>query len=152
MSHKIYVNYEDIVKNEPTIIDFLTKNSNYFSFTTVIEKPYSQLPPVFNYDLELHPFITKYIFERKHWLVDFLGYLKHQIMVVCRCCKESRKQLLQMPNIFLSVDNNMPEDFCFYREDELWFATISHEKIAFIMNATEEDISFLKKNGIRIYE
>ena len=152
MLHKIYVSYEDIVKNEPTIIDFLTKNSNYFSFTTVIKKPYSQLPPVFNYDLELQPFITKYIFERKHWLVDFLGYLKHQIMVVCRCCKESRKQLLQMPNIFLSVDNNMPEDFCFYREDELWFATISHEKIAFIMNATEEDISFLKKNGIRIYE
>lgn len=152
MLHKIYVNYEDIVKNEPIIIDFLTKNSDYFSVTTVIKKPYSQLPPVFNYDVELQPFITKYIFERKQWLVDFGGYLKHQIMVVCHCCKESRKQLLQMPNIFLSVDNNTPEDLCFYRKDELWFATISHEKIAFIINATKEDISFFKKNGIRIYD
>lgn len=149
---KIYVNYEDIVKNEPIIIDFLTKNSDYFSVTTVIKKPYSQLPPVFNYDVELRPFITKYIFERYHWPVDFLGYLKHQIMLVCRCCKGSRKQLLQMPNIFLSVDNDMPEDICFYRKDELLFATIAHEKIAFFVNATKEDISFFKKNGIRVHD
>ena len=152
MSHRIYVNYEDIIKNEPVVIDFLTKNSDCFSVTTVIKKPYSQLPPVFNYDVQLQPFITRYIFERKYWLVDFLGHLKHQIMVVCRCCKESRKQLLQMPNIFLSVDNNMPEDICFYRKGKLWFATISHEKIAFMINVEKEDIVFFEENGIKIYD
>ena len=58
------MNYEDIIKNEPVVIDFLAKKSNCFSVTTVIKKPYSQLPPVFNYSTQLQPFITKYIFER----------------------------------------------------------------------------------------
>ena len=107
------MNYEDIIKNEPVVIDFLPKKSTCFSVTSVIKKPYSQLPPVFNYSMQLQPFIIKYIFERKDWPVDFLGHLKHQIMVVCHCCKESRKQLLHMPNIFLPIDSNMPEDICF---------------------------------------
>ncbi|MBQ7039477.1 MAG: hypothetical protein IJN39_02810 [Clostridia bacterium] len=147
---KKYVNYDDIVKNESTIIDFLINNSDSFSVTTVIKRPYSQLPPVFNYDIQLQPFVTDYIFERKDWLVDFLGKRKHQIMVVCQCCKESRNQLLQMPNVFLPIDNNMPEDICFYRKGKLWFATVSHEKIAFLSEATKEDIAFFVKNNIRV--
>lgn len=146
MSNRIYVNYEYIIKNEPAVIDFLTKNSDCFSVTAVIKKPYSQLPPVFNFDMQLQPFVAKYIFEEKDWLVNFLGRQRHQIMVVCRCCKGSRKQLLQMPNIFLPMDSNMPEDICFYRNEKLWFATISHEKIAFMMDATKEDIAFFKEN------
>lgn len=152
MSHRIYMNYEDIIKNEPVVIDFLAKKSNCFSVTTVIKKPYSQLPPVFNYSTQLQPFITKYIFERKDWPVDFLGHLKHQIMVVCHCCKESRKQLLHMPNIFLPIDSKMPEDICFYRNGKLWFATISHEKMAFMVDATKEDVAFFKEKGITTYD
>ena len=152
MSRRIYLNYENIIKNEPVVIDFLTKKSNGFSVTTVIKKPYSQFPPDFNYRTQLQPFITKYIFERKDWPVDFLGHLKHQIMVICHCCKESRKQLLHMPNIFLPIDNNMPEDICFYRNGKLWFATISHEKMAFMVNATKEDVVFFKEKGITIYD
>lgn len=152
MSHRIKINYEDLVKNESEIIDFLIKNSDCFSVTAVIKKPYSQMPPAFNYDIQLQPFVIKYIFERKDWPVNFLGQLKHQIMVVCRSCKESRKQLLQMPNVFLPIDNGLPEDICFYRNDELWFATISHEKLAFMIGGTKEDVVFLAKNGVRVYE
>lgn len=151
MLHKINLNYEDIVKKEPVIIDFLTKNSDCFSVTVIIKKPYSQIPPIFNYDAQIHPYATKYIFEKKDWLVDFLGQLKHQIMVVCRCCKESRKMLLQMPNIFLPIKNNMPEDICYFRNGKLWFATISHEKMAFILNPTNEDIQFLRENKINFH-
>ena len=34
---RIYMNYEDIIKNEPVVIDFLTKKSTCFSVTTVIK-------------------------------------------------------------------------------------------------------------------
>lgn len=150
MSHRTYIEYEDIIKNEAVIIDFLTKKSDCFSVTVIIKKPYSQIPPVFNYDTYLRPFVIKYIFDKKDWLVDFLGNRKHQIMVVCNCCKESRKQLLQMPNVFSPIDNNMPEDICFYRNGVLWFSTISHEKMAFMVNATEEDRLFFEENEIKL--
>ena len=36
-----------------------------------------------------------------------------------------------MPNIFTPIEYEMPEDICFYRKKELWFATISHKKIIY---------------------
>lgn len=152
MVHRLYVNYDDIILNEPILLKYLIKNSDSFSVTAVIKKPYSQLPPIFNYDKQLKPFVIKYIFDRKDWPVDFLGTLKHQIMVVCRSCKESREELLKMPNIFLPIEHDMPEDICFYRNEKLWFATISHEKMAFLVNATKEDIMFFQDNRILIYD
>lgn len=145
MFDRINVNYQDIVENASAVIGYLTKNSEFFSISVIIKKPYSQFPPSFDYKEQLQPFITKYIFERKDWLVDFLGCAKHQIMVVCRCCKESRKALLQMPNIFLYMDNDVPEDICFYRQGKLWFATISHERMAFFSNSTKEEVEIFKR-------
>lgn len=59
--------------------------------------------------------------------------------------------LLKMPNIFIP-ENNMPEDICFYRNSKLWFATVSHERIAYIFDARKEDLDFLSKNGIEVYD
>ena len=148
MLRNIHLNYEDVVRNEPMFIKYLTNHSDFFSLNVMIQKPYSQIPPVFHYDMQLQPFIIKYIYERKDWLVDFLGQRKHQIMVVCRCCKGSRKELLQMPNVFLPIENDLPEDICFYRNGKVWFATISHEKMAFFDEATNEDKQFLNENSI----
>ena len=147
MFDKTYLNYNKIVDSVSATIDYLTKKSDSFSVIAVIQKPYSQFPPAFNYDTQFQPFVTKYIFERNNWPADFFGRSKHQIMVVCRCCKESRIQLLQMPNVFLPMNSDMPEDICFYRGDRLWFATISHEKIAFVKDATKDDIDFFKGIG-----
>lgn len=152
MWDRVNVNFEDIVRNERVVIEFLNKNSDTFSFTTIIKKPYSQLPPVFGCNVQLQPFVIRYIYERKDWPIDFLGQLKHQIMVVCRCCKDSGRELLQMSNVFLPIVNDRPEDICFYRNGKLWFATISHEKMAFMVDATNEDIAFLKENCIRVYD
>ena len=127
------------------------KSSDFFSVIATIKKPYSQIPPVFNYCEQIQAFAVKYLFEKKDWLVNYSGRLKHQIMVVCNCSKASRKQLLSIPNIFTPQENNFPEDISFYRNNELWFGTISHERIAFLENATEADIAFLKGAGVKIY-
>ena len=65
MSDRIYLNYDDIVKEESVVVDYLAKNSDRFSVTAVIKRPYSQLPPDFNYGVQLQPFVENYIFERK---------------------------------------------------------------------------------------
>ena len=149
MSRETYINYDDIVKNEQALIDYLAKNSDTFSVLVILKKPYSQDPPAFNYDVQLRPFVKQYIYERSARPVRFLSYSNHQIMVVCHCNGKSRKQLLQMPNLFLAEEGDLPEDICFYRNGQIWFATISHEKLAFALDVTEEDVSFLKKNNIR---
>lgn len=71
MSDRIYLNYDDVVKEESVVVDYLAKNSDRFSVTAVIKRPYSQLPPDFNYGVQLQPFVENYIFERKDWLVNF---------------------------------------------------------------------------------
>ena len=144
------VGYEDVVRNKDALITYLTKNTDYFSVVVKIKKPYSQIPPVFNYDRQLQPYVKQYIFQENDWLVDFLGKSYHQIMVVCNCCKGSRNELLQMPNIFLPEENVEPEDVCFYRNKKLLFATVSHEKIAFMVQPSNKDLEFLRENNIWI--
>ena len=152
MFKKIKINYDDIVEKEKIIVNYIVQSSDTFSIIPIIQKPYSQDPPVFDYCECFYSFADKYIFDRNAWLTDFSGKLKHQIMVVCRCNKKSRNVLMNLPNLFLPAENNLPEDLCCYRKEELWFGTISHEKIAFFTNATDDDITFLKSNNIKYFE
>lgn len=148
MFNKRMIEYKNIVENESEVIEFFTKNSDWFSIIVRIKKPYSQEPPVFNFDQQLRPYILRYIFQEKDWLVDFFGKPSHQIMVVCRCCKGSLKELLKMPNLFLTSEDDVPEDICFYRQGKLWFASVTHEKISFMLNSTNGDLDFLKTHKI----
>ena len=142
-----YVNYRNLIDNRLPMLKYLIDNSDFFSVIVTIKKPYSQYPPVFNYDMDLRPFVIKYILEKQDWLEDFFGREKHQIMVIYRCCKESRNRLLQMPNIFLAGENDMPENICFYRNNKLWFGTVSHENIAFLVNGSPNEIAFLTQDN-----
>lgn len=148
---KININYADVVNNEKVLMNYFGKNSECFSFLSIIEKPYSHNPPIFKYCKELSPYVIKYLFDKNDWLVDFLGRLKHQIMVVCRCCKESTNVLLSIPNVFSNSEENAPEDICFFRDGKLLFATINHEKMAFMIDATNKDLNFLQGQGIHFY-
>lgn len=144
------IKYEDIVRNKDALITYLTKNADSFSVVVKIQKPYDQKPPIFHYDQQLCPYVTRYIFDKHDWLVDFLGAEHNKIMLVCKCCKGSRNELLQMPNIFLPEENVEPEDICFYRNGKILFATVSHEEIAFMVEPSKEDLAFLAKNNIWI--
>ena len=149
--YKMTVNYDDLVDNVSSVIEYLMKKSDCFSVTVIIKKPYSQQPPVFNQSEQFNDFIIKYYFDYKTWPVNFLGRLKHQILIMCCCNKESREMLLKIPNIFIP-EINMPEDICFYRNGKLWFATVSHEKLAFVFDAKKEDLKFFLKNGIAVHD
>ena len=116
--NKMTVNYDDIIDNESSVIDYLMKKSDSFSVTVIIKNPYSQQPPIFEQSKQFNRFVTKYYFDYETWPVDFLGRMKHQILIMCSCNKESRKMLSEMPNIFLP-ESNMPEDICFYRNETL---------------------------------
>lgn len=45
--HKMTVNYDDLVENESCMIDYLMRNSDSFSVTVILKKPYSQQAQMF---------------------------------------------------------------------------------------------------------
>lgn len=148
------VSYIDLIQKEKIILDYALKFSDAFSIVTKIQKPYSKIPPNFeNPEVakKLEPFAIKYIFDRNEWPIKYLTRSKHQIMVLYSACKESRQITNELPNVFLPLENNLPEDICFYRNEKAWLITISHEKIAYMDNPTANDIEFFKKNGICFY-
>ena len=49
MLNLIKLNYEDMIKNEFQIVNDLSKNSDAFSLSPIIKKPYTQNPPLFAY-------------------------------------------------------------------------------------------------------
>ena len=65
MFHKININYNDIIQNEQILIEFLSKFSDNFSITVLIQKPYSQNPPIYKYCNKINPYYTQFIFEKK---------------------------------------------------------------------------------------
>ena len=46
----------------------------------------------------------------------------------------------------------LPQELCFYRNDQIWFWYVSHEKLAFLRNETSADIDFLEKNKIEYFK
>ena len=149
MLNLIKLNYEDMIKNEFQIVNDLSKNSDAFSLSPIIKKPYTQNPPLFAYCEKLTPYIQKYIFEKSKFPITFLGGMKHQIMIICRCCKDSRMTLLELPNLFLASENGVPENLCFYRNNIWHFASISHEHLAFMRDVSDQTLQFLCDNNIR---
>ena len=71
----------------------------------------------------------------------------HRVMNVYRSCKEARSILLELPNIFV-ISNGLPQDICFYRKDNVWFATVTHENMAYMENPSSKDMEFLKQSNI----
>lgn len=153
LCENINIEYHDLINNFFEVIKYAGKFSNSFSVITNLEKPYSKFPPICEHDevmLNLKPYLLKQIVGLKEWP----GTIKakknnHKVMNVYSSNKNTRNMLLEMPNFFIPEQNYLPEDICFYRNNSPWFATVSHEKIAFMINATKVDMVFLKGNSIR---
>lgn len=148
------INYDDLITKEKIILDHLLKNSKYFSVIAIYCKPYSQMPPKFQNSIftdKLNPFVNKYIFNRNEWPIQNLSKSKHQVMITYNCSKNLIGIMNEFPNVFLPIENGFPEDMCFYRKEKPWFVTISHEKIAYMLNPAKSDIDFFLQNDIKFY-
>ncbi len=148
----INLNFRDLIKNYKEVIKYLSRNSDSFSLISNLKKPFSKQPPNFEHDKamkSLEPYVEHFFVGIKKW-PGTITKDNHKIMIVYRSCTESRKLLVEMPNLFLPIENGLPEDICFLKNQKPWFATTSHEYTAFVISATETDINFFKKNDIRI--
>ena len=62
------------------------------------------------------------------------------------------KQMLEERYLFdWLMQNNLPEDICFYKNDDLRFFSCSHDEIFYIYYENQEDIAFLKQNNFTYF-
>ena len=154
MFNNIGLNFNDLIANYNEVIKYVSKKSDLFSMISNLNKPYLKMPPNFEHEKimkTLEPFLDKYITGIKKW-PGTITTDNHKIMIIYHSCKESRELLEKMPNFFLPLENRLPEDICFFRNQNPWFVTTSHEKTAFVIGATREDVLFFQKNSIQIYD
>lgn len=147
------INYSDIVEKYWDVIKYCLKNSDSFSVITSVRRPYSKRKPVIEHEAILEgwkPYLIEQIAGIKEWPGTKTDE-KHKMMNAYSS-REFRKNVEEIPNLFIAKEYNLPEDICFYRKGEPWFSTTTHEEIAYMNMATNQDIEFMKLHNIRFYK
>lgn len=140
--------YALITDNEQEIIQYCAKNTDTFSIVSKIKKPYTKIPHTYQHMNVLEPFepfLVQQVVGAREWPGTRASADSHRVLNYYRCCKETRALLKKISNLFLPLDYCLPEDICFYRGKNPFFATVSHEKIAFVVVTTQQDYTFFKK-------
>ena len=144
--------YADIEKNAQALLTYAAKHTDYFSMIVSQKKPYSQRPPVCDYDDVLEPIrpqlVTQLVGIRK-WSESGINN-NHTVMNLYRCCKETRLFLCAHAAECFEY-GDFPEDLCFYRGRTVWLSTTTHEGYASLYGALPEDLRFLSQVNIQYF-
>ncbi len=120
------INYADIADKYIEVLKYCLKFSDSFSVITNVKKPYSKTPPICEHaPLDWDLCLAKQVVGIKKWPGTETRDNK-KVMNVYNS-RKFRTTITDLPNLFLPCENNLPEDICFYRNEEPWFVTISHE-------------------------
>lgn len=79
-------------------------------------------------------------------------FFENSDIVYFKCNKQSGSILFMADNIFDWNGDSIPEELCFYQKNSSWFISICHEKIAVVLDATEDDKMFFKSKGIQHWD
>lgn len=146
------LDYKYIEKNFSTILEYCFNNSDTFSVITDFKKPHLKfLKKCKHYRAMKHwnPYLIKRIDNIQKWPGTETKE-KNRAMYIYDCHKFITG-IDNIPNFFLPKENKLPEDICFYRNENVWIFTISHEKTCYIRNGTKKDFDFLEntREGLR---
>ena len=65
-------------------------------------------------------------------------------MITVKCNAYMKSLLMNASDITAFDGVALPEELCFYRNRCVWFKFISHEWLAFVLNESNDDITFLQ--------
>lgn len=148
MNYDLY--YSDIVKKFINVLTYAFDTSDTFSFITMLKEKTNPEDCICKHDdwlKPLAPYLKNRIVGIQEWAVTRSGS-KNNVMFLYESCNQTKDIVLNMPNVFLALTENLPEDICFYRNGHDSLVTCSHEKFAYFRNCTDEDAAFLITNKI----
>lgn len=139
------LNYGMLCVNFIEVLDYCFKNSDSFSLITTLKKPYTRIPPICEHDSIIECW--------KNCLINILPDIKkwpgtetkcnHKVMFIYNA-KKFRRTYHNISNFFLAIEQNLPEDICFYRDKKVWLYTITHERNAVIVSPSMKDLDYFK--------
>lgn len=146
------LDYEDIVYHYNDFIKYAIKKSDKFSVITELLKPIRENKCYHDEKLCcLHPFLNRQIVGIRKWSNNGTRSLR-RVMNIYESNKYVEKIIIDsMDNFLLSDEYDLPEDIGFYKGNTIWIATVTHEKLVFLYFPTNEELSELKKIGIKYY-
>lgn len=148
----INLKYIDLIENYVEILRYAVKNSDYMSLISIFTKPYSQTPPSYIHQELLNDLGTYLIRQVKGircWSNNGTNN-NHILMNIYSCANRNIvNELIRLPNLLLVDNFELPEDMSFYRGNEIWFATVTHEKLGFLYKPNKNDEKFLLDVNIR---
>ena len=128
----IRLRYEAMAERHAEVLRYLFRTSEEFSFHTRRLKPFSETDQRLAHDAALAP-LSEEMTLRKSGMENWPGKYgrdPHEAYVCYRASAQARDVVLSWPNPFEAVERGLPEDICFYRRGEVWFATVTHERLA----------------------
>lgn len=140
----------EVLDDYPAIVQYALSNSTHFSVITEQQKPYSKEPPVCRHD-ELLESIRGELVSRELNAGAWPGTrtsAKHKVLNRYRIDRNVRKWFASGPNL-LQYDPGGLQDLCFYRDQAVWFITITHEEEIILVDPTAEDIQAFGEYGKR---
>ena len=138
------LNYDMICENFVPMLNYFFKNSDTFSLISNLKKPYTKIPPICEHDNIISAWnscLISRIPNVKKW-PGTETKSNHKIMLIYNS-KKFRRTICDIPNFFLAVGQNLPEDICFYKNNIIWLYMVTHEKTAVLVSPSKSDIEFL---------
>lgn len=138
--------YGALQNDYQAVLKYLFRAADSFSVITTTARPFSEKPAL-AHDGMLAPL-------EGHLIKRVVGCRKwpgtetrdtHKVLCLYTANSRSRDIVSEWGNMFKAPERSLPEDICFYRKGEPFFATVSHERTACIMNFTKGDDAFFRK-------
>lgn len=141
--NSIIIKYDYLIKNCDKFLKYAFRTCDSFALLFEADRPYKE--GYVEASQEVHLDLKKYLIKQHPPSSRFYERIqKGHILNQYHCNRQTKDIILSLNNIFdYNYEEYLPEDIKFYRNNKLWFSSVSHERTAVIDNATEQDISFL---------
>lgn len=140
------LDYSALVKAANKVLKYAFERSDSFSIVTDLAKPYVKRPPRCKQDewtAELQSYLISQEVGAKEWL-GIRNRNCHKVLSFYKACSQTKAIVQAWPNAFQACKFGLPEDICFYRDGNAWFATTSHEGTADAWRLSKEDEAFFR--------
>lgn len=145
----IRIDYCGIVENSARFLLYAFRTCDRFSLTFQTHKPYRNgtvegigkpAPELAEHLVNQH--VTGDHFHKR--------ISRGTVVNEYRCSSEARDILLGLGHAF-ELDPALPEDLCFYRGASVWLDSTTHERDAYLINNTLEDLKFVEAIGMKYW-
>lgn len=143
----VRINFEELIHYEKEFLEYAIKTSDSVSLVFATSKPYKS-GYIETYEAEIADKLRKYLLNQYVTGDNFIKKVfRNKVLNCYKSCKEVKNVLLADDSVFLPSPD-FPEDICFYRNNLIWFDSVTHEKIANMISPLKSDLTFLEKYNI----